>query len=62
MSPKKLAAFRLDPEVLDALAAIKERDGVPVTAQVTRALKAWIKSKGMAGKTDRKQAGTRKRP
>lgn len=61
MSPKKLAAFRLDQDVIDALAEIKERDGVPVTEQVTRALRAWIKSKGMAGKTDRKQVGARKR-
>ena len=62
MSPKKLVAFRLEQELVDALAAIKERDGVPVTEQVTRAVRAWIETRGLSAKTDRKRAVTRKRP
>lgn len=60
--PRELTAFRLPPEQLEALRAIKERDGVPLTQQVQRALVLWIKSKGITeNKTARKRAGTRKR-
>jgi hypothetical protein len=60
-SAKKQTAFRIDPDILEGLRAIKERDGVPVSEQVRRALAAWIESKGDT-KADRKRATTRKRP
>jgi len=44
---KRLTAFRLEQEQLDALAAIKTRDGIPATEQVKRALAAWIEAKGI---------------
>jgi antitoxin component of RelBE/YafQ-DinJ toxin-antitoxin module len=48
MSPsdKKQTAFRIDEDILQALQAIKERDGIPISEQVRRALKAWAESKG----------------
>ncbi|MBK9241583.1 MAG: ribbon-helix-helix protein, CopG family [Acidobacteria bacterium] len=63
MSPsaKKQTAFRIDADVLDGLKAIKERDGVPVSEQVRRALSAWVESRGVT-KADRKRVGARKRP
>jgi hypothetical protein len=61
MSPKRQTAFRLDPELLEALMAIKEREGISLTGQVNRALRAWVQAKGMSTKTDRKRAATRKR-
>jgi len=60
-STKKQTAFRLDPEILDGLLLVKERDGVPLSEQVRRALRAWLKEKGVnieAG--DRKQASRRR--
>ena len=60
-SAKKQTAFRIDPEILDGLRQIKERDGVPVSEQVRRALAAWLNSKGVM-KAGRKRAPTRKRP
>ena len=42
----KLTAFRLETELMDALAAIRERDGIPISEQVRRALKQWIAEKG----------------
>lgn len=54
--------FRLETEILDALQRIKERDGVPVSEQVRRALTEWIEKKGETIKTGRKHATTRKRP
>lgn len=65
MSPSRLTNFRLDTELLDALQRIKDRDGVPISEQVRRALIAWLETKGEAvggsKKTERKQAATRKR-
>ena len=53
MSPKKLAAFRLDEQTIEALAAIKERVGIPVAEQVRRALEWWIAEHG--DKADRRR-------
>jgi hypothetical protein len=60
VSPKKLVAFRLDQALVDALAAIKERDGVPLTEQVTRAVKAWIETKHLAARLPTKRPVDRK--
>ena len=46
-SVKKQTAFRIDPEVMNALQFIKERDGVLVSEQVRRALLLWLKAKGV---------------
>ena len=62
MTPKTATTYRLEDEILVALKVIKERDGIPVSEQVRRALKSWIESKGVTLKADRKRAGTRKRP
>ncbi len=47
MSPKELTAFRLEVDVLEGLRAVKERDGVPYSVQVDRALRAWLAAKGV---------------
>ncbi len=47
---------------MDALAEIRDRDGVPVSEQVRRALKQWIASRDVTIKTNRKRPGSRKRP
>jgi hypothetical protein len=63
--PSKLAAFRLDPSILEGLQTIKERDGIPLSVQVRRALIAWIAEHGInektIGKADRRRAQTRRR-
>jgi hypothetical protein len=59
-SKNKQTAFRIDAEILDGLRAIKDRDGVPISEQVRRALTVWLESKGVA-KAERKRAATRKR-
>lgn len=64
MSPssKRQTAFRLDPDVLDGLQALKDRDGAPFNETVHRALRAWFEAKGvMPTKAARKRAATRKR-
>jgi hypothetical protein len=61
MSRLRQTAFRLDPELLEALQTIKRRDGIPVSEQVRRALQTWVSEKGIL-KPERKRAATRKRP
>jgi hypothetical protein len=42
MSSKELTAFRVDPAVMDGLRLVKDRDGVPLSVQLDRALRAWL--------------------
>lgn len=46
-SESKMYSMRLEITLIDALQKIKERDGIPVTEQVKRAIKAWLKKKGV---------------
>ena len=47
MSPKELTAFRIEPEIMHGLRRVKDRDGVPLSVQVDRALRAWLEKKGV---------------
>jgi hypothetical protein len=47
MSPKELTAFRIEPKIMDAMRRLKDRDGVPLSVQVDRALRAWLEEKGV---------------
>jgi hypothetical protein len=59
MSPKaRVVTFRPDEEDLAAMERLRERDGVPFSEQIRRALKAWLVSKSVT-KTQGKRAGTR---
>ena len=62
MNPKELTAFRVDPEVMKALRAVKAREGLPIAVQVDFALRDWLKKKGVMKKAGRKRAAPRKRP
>ena len=62
MAPReKVITFRPDNDVFDAMVLLRERDGVPFSEQIRRALRTWLESKG-AMKTDRRRARTRRRP
>ena len=47
MSPKELTAFRIEPEIMNKLRQVKDRDGVPLSVQVDRALRAWLEERGV---------------
>jgi hypothetical protein len=46
--------FFIDAPTREALARIKERDGVPESEQIRRALKKWLEEKGELGGEERK--------
>lgn len=60
MTPLRQTNFRIDDAMMSALQEIRERDGIPVSEQVRRALKQWIEGKGVVMKTDRRRAGARR--
>lgn len=61
-STRKQTAFRIDPEILAGLQAVKERDGIPLSEQMRRALRAWLEQKDVSvGSAERKRATTRRR-
>ena len=61
MSPKTASTFRIENEIMDGLRAVKERDGVPISEQVRRALEMWLESKGIAPKGASRRASTRRK-
>jgi hypothetical protein len=58
-SPRRVTTFRIDQELLDGLHLVWERDGVAVSEQVRRAIRAWLESKGV--RAERKRVNPRKR-
>jgi hypothetical protein len=61
MAALRLTNFRLEEQLLDALQTIKDRDGVPISVQVRRAIEAWIQSKGVRVKAAPRRALTRRK-
>ena len=54
--------FWLDEEQREGLRVVKQRDGVPESEQVRRAIAEWLERKGVIEKAERKRAATRRRP
>jgi hypothetical protein len=62
MNPRKLHTFRIDEDLLQAMQDIWERDGIQVSEQIRRAIRAWLETKGVTSRrAERKRAATRKR-
>lgn len=62
VSPKdKILTFRPDDEVYIAMETLRERDGVPFSEQIRRALRAWLHEKGLIEKAAPRRAGTRRK-
>jgi predicted DNA-binding protein len=58
---KKLAAFRLELEMIEGMERVKARTGAPIAEQVRRAIEAWLAEHDVKAKADRKRASTRRR-
>ncbi len=50
---RTMHSFYLDPELSAGLKTVKERDGVPESEQVRRAVRMWLHSKGVQVKTQK---------
>lgn len=59
MSPKVRFNMLLDEHQRQGLRAVKERDGIPESEQVRRAIDEWLERRGIT--SERKRAVTRKR-
>ncbi|MGH9348759.1 MAG: ribbon-helix-helix protein, CopG family [Vicinamibacterales bacterium] len=49
-STRKQTNFRIDPDIMEGLQSVKERDGIPISEQLRRALRAWLETKGATSK------------
>jgi hypothetical protein len=47
MSPKESTALRLDTRLLEAMRAVKDEEGIPVTTQIEMAVREWLKKRGI---------------
>jgi len=62
MTPKKRPYnVKIDPELIDALRAVKARDGIPESEQIRRGIRLWLKSKGVVTKAPRPRVRPRGR-
>jgi hypothetical protein len=52
---------RVDEALLDGLRQVQDRDGVPVSEQVRRAVWAWLEAKGVLAPVAPKTKTARKR-
>lgn len=62
MPPRRMTTFRIDAELLDAMRAYYDREGVQISEQVRRGIVMWLESKGVKVNADRKRVSARKRP
>ena len=61
VSRKELTAFRMAPDIMKGMRALKARDGIPVAVQVDRAVRAYLKTKSVKTETGPKPARAGKR-
>jgi hypothetical protein len=59
---KEATALRLDRDLLHAMREYKQREGIPVTVQIEKAVTAWLSKRGVVvKKTERPRPAGRKR-
>jgi hypothetical protein len=54
--------FRIGNDLLNGLRAVRERDGIPVSEQVRRAVAAWLSDRGLRGFAPARVRGPRRAP
>ena len=58
MTPRRMATFRIDDELLEGLQHVWEKDGVQPSEQVRRAIREWLEKRGVRVKTAKRSART----
>jgi hypothetical protein len=62
MTPtRRTVTFRIDDDLIEGLQLVWERDGVAISEQLRRAVQAWLETRGVKVRAERKRAVTRKR-
>jgi len=62
MSPKEATALRIDADLLEAMRALKDAEGIPITTQIEMAVREWLKKRGITvERAARKRPATRGR-
>jgi hypothetical protein len=59
--PRTRCNFYLDPEQLQGLRLVRERDGVLPSEQIRHAIDLWLVRSGVKKRAERKRAVTRRR-
>ena len=62
LSPRKRYSFWINDVQAAGLKAVKDSEDITESEQIRQAINLWLKRKGVAVKSDRKRAVTRKRP
>ena len=57
----RVVTFRPDDDLLTAMEELRERDGVPFSQQIRRALRTWLEAKDMLTARDKRTLRTRPR-
>jgi hypothetical protein len=57
---RKLYSFWIDFEQAAGLKAVKERDGIPESEQIRRAISAWLEGKSATSKTVARKTARRR--
>jgi Flp pilus assembly protein TadB len=55
----KVITFRPDTDIFDAMLSLRERDGVPFSEQIRRALRAWLEEKQLMKRATRAKSSER---
>jgi hypothetical protein len=59
--PRRVAAYRLDEDLIEGLEKVWARDGVQPSEQVRRAVRQWLEARGViAKKTPPRRGRTRR--
>jgi hypothetical protein len=61
MAARKPTTFRIDDELVAAMEALKERDGIAFSEQIRRALRRFLEEKG-AYHSEAKPRASRRKP
>jgi Ribbon-helix-helix domain len=61
VTPKTATAFRIDEELLEGLRLVKDRDGIPISEQVRRAVLMWLESKDVTVKAASRRVQPRRK-
>lgn len=58
---RRVSTFRLDDDLRQGLEAVEQRDGIPPSEQVRRAIRAWLDSRGIKTKAPASRLNTRRK-